>query len=69
MKFVACPVTVIALVNGKASILRDLCVDCGICSFSCPEVAILFELEDTTATTPYIAAFPTARRLDTSKAL
>jgi len=65
----ACPVTIIGLVNGKASILRDLCEECGICAFSCPEVAILYELEDTTATTPYIAAFPSAKRLDTSKAL
>jgi hypothetical protein len=32
-------------------------------------VAILFELEDTSATTTYIAAFPVARRLNTSKAL
>jgi len=49
--------------------MRDLCEECGICAFSCPEVAIMFELEDTTATTPYIAAFPTAKRLNTSKAL
>lgn len=65
----ACPVSIIGLVNGKACIMRDLCEECGICAFSCPEVAILFELEDTSATTPYIAAFPTAKRLNTSKAL
>jgi MinD superfamily P-loop ATPase len=65
----ACPVSIIGLVNGKASILRDLCEECGICAFSCPEVAILSELEDTSASTTYIAAFPVARRLNTSKAL
>lgn len=65
----ACPVSIIGLLNGKASIMRDLCEECGICAFSCPEVAILFELDDTTATTSYIAAFPSAKRLATSKAL
>jgi ferredoxin len=50
--------------------LRDLCEECGICAFSCPDVAILFELEDTSATaSSYIAAFPVARRLDTCQAL
>ena len=66
----ACPVSIIGFVNGKASILRDLCEECGICAFSCPDVAILYELEDTSATaSSYIAAFPVARRLDTCQAL
>jgi electron transfer flavoprotein alpha subunit len=62
-----CPVGIIGLINKKASILRDLCEECGICAFTCPDVAILFELEDSTqSVTPYIAAFPTAKRLETT---
>ena len=44
--------------------LRDLCEECGICAFSCPEVAIYYELEDTKSLNTYTAAFPTAKRLD-----
>ena len=32
----SCPVGIIGLVKGKASILRTLCEECGICAFVCP---------------------------------
>lgn len=65
----ACPADLIGLYNKKAVILRDLCEECNICAFTCPEVAIYTELEDTSAQTSYIAAFPTAKRLDTSRVI
>lgn len=63
----ACPVSIIGMFNNKAVMLRDLCEECNICAFTCPEVAIYGELEDTSYKTTYIAAFPVGRRLKTSK--
>ena len=40
----SCPAGIIGLVNGKASILRTLCEEYGICAFVCPEVAIVNEV-------------------------
>ena len=59
----ACPVGIIGMFAKKAVMLRDLCEECGICAFSCPEVAIYYELEDTKSLNTYTAAFPTAKRL------
>lgn len=42
----SCPIGIIGLVNGKASILRTLCEECGICAFACPQVAMVNELPD-----------------------
>ena len=39
-----CPEGIIGLVKDKAAILTDLCVECGICAFVCPYVAIMNEL-------------------------
>jgi ferredoxin len=39
-----CPEQIIGLVKGKAAILNDLCVECGICAFVCPFVAMVNEL-------------------------
>jgi MinD superfamily P-loop ATPase len=39
-----CPEGIIGLVKEKAAILGDLCVECGICAFLCPFVAIVNEL-------------------------
>jgi ferredoxin len=39
-----CPEHIIGLVNNKAAILTDLCVECGICAFVCPLVSIVNEL-------------------------
>jgi MinD superfamily P-loop ATPase len=42
----SCPVGVIGLTNGKASVLRMLCEEYGICAFVCPQMAIVNELPD-----------------------
>ena len=47
-----CPVNVIGLVNKKAAILLDLCEECGICAFVCPEVAIKNEIPNGGYNTP-----------------
>lgn len=39
-----CPEKIIGLVSSKAAILTDLCVECGICAFVCPFVAIVNEV-------------------------
>jgi len=39
-----CPEHIIGLVNNKAAILTDLCVECGICAFVCPFVSIVNEV-------------------------
>ena len=39
-----CPDQIIGLVKNKAAILTDLCVECGICAFVCPNVAMVNEL-------------------------
>ncbi len=41
-----CPVDIITLFNKKATILLDLCEECGICAFVCPDVAIKNEIPD-----------------------
>jgi len=39
-------VNIITLFNKKAAILLDLCEECGICAFVCPDVAIKNEIPD-----------------------
>jgi len=39
-----CPEQIIGLVKNKAAILTDLCVECGICAFVCPFVAMVNEV-------------------------
>ncbi len=39
-----CPDQIIGLVKGRAAILTDLCVECGICAFLCPNVAMVNEV-------------------------
>ena len=39
-----CPEQIIGLVKNKAAILTDLCVECGICAFVCPSVAMVNEV-------------------------
>ena len=39
-----CPEGIIGMVKEKAAILSDLCVECGICAFVCPFVAIVNEV-------------------------
>jgi len=60
----ACPVNIMGIFAKKAIMLRDLCEECGICAFSCPEVAIYNELEDSKSMNTFVAAFPTALRLE-----
>jgi ferredoxin len=39
-----CPEQIIGFVKNKAAILTDLCVECGICAFVCPFVALFNEV-------------------------